>query len=51
MQQWVSSIMGLDELIMPDGRNRLGCYMTTVSVIGNNDSWWNELQHYARTQT
>ena len=31
---WVSSIMGLDKLILPDGRNRLGGYMTTVSVIG-----------------
>ena len=47
---WVSSIMGLDKLILPDGRNRLGGYMTTVSVIGNNDSWWNELQHYASTR-
>ena len=46
---WVSSIMGLDKLILPDGRNRLGGYMTTVSVISYNDSWWNELQHYART--
>ena len=26
--------MGLDQLILPDGRNRLGGYMTTVSVIG-----------------
>ena len=26
--------MGLDKLILPDGRNRLGGYMTTVSVIG-----------------
>ena len=26
---WVSSIMGLDKLILPDGRNRLGGYMTT----------------------
>jgi hypothetical protein len=31
---WVLSIMGLDKLILPDGRNRLGGYMTTVSVIG-----------------
>ena len=29
----VSSIMVLDKLILPDGRNRLGGYMTTVSVI------------------
>ena len=21
--------------------------MTTVLVIGNNDNWWNELEHYA----
>jgi hypothetical protein len=39
--------MGLDKLILPDGCNRLGGYMTTVSVIGNNDGYWNELQHYA----
>ena len=48
---WVSSIMGLNKLILPDGRNRLGGYMKTVSVIGNNDSWWNQLQHYACTRT
>ena len=44
---WVSSIMGLNKLILPDGRNRLGGYMKTVSVIGNNNGWWNELQRYA----
>ena len=43
--------MGLDKLILPDGRNWLGGYMTTVSVIGNNDGWWNELEHYASTRT
>ena len=47
---WVSSIMGLDELILPDGLNRLGGYMATVSIIGNNDGWWNELEHYASTR-
>ena len=26
--------MGLDKLILPDGRNRLGGYMTTVLLIG-----------------
>jgi hypothetical protein len=26
--------MGLDKLILPDGRNRLGGYMTTASLIG-----------------
>ena len=41
---WVSSIMGLGKLITPGGRNRLGGYMTTVSVIGNTDSRWDE--HY-----
>ena len=52
---WVSSIMGLDKLIPPDGcnrpglHNRLGGYMTTVSVIGKNDGWWDELEHYAST--
>ena len=45
---WVSSIMGLDKLILPDGRNRTGGNMTTVSVIGNTDSWWDE--HYASTR-
>ena len=40
----------LDKLILLDGRYRLGGYMTTVSVIGNNDSRWNELQHYASTR-
>ena len=32
---WVSSIMGLDKRILPDGRNRPGGNMTSVSVIGN----------------
>ena len=45
---WVSSIMGLDKLILPDGRNRPGGNMTSVSVIGNTDSWWDE--HYASTR-
>ena len=40
--------MGIDELILLDGRNRLGGYMTTVSVIGNTDSRWDE--HYASTR-
>ena len=41
---WVSSIMGVGKLILPDGRNRPGGYMTTVSEIGNTDSRWDE--HY-----
>ena len=41
---WVSSIMGLDKLILPDGRNRPGGNMTSVSVIGNTDSRRDE--HY-----
>ena len=45
---WVSSIMGLGRLILPDGRNRPGGYMTTVSEIGNTDSRWDE--HYASTR-
>jgi hypothetical protein len=42
-----------NKLIPPDGRNRPGGhnrpggYMTTVSVIGINDGWWDELEHYA----
>ena len=46
---WVSSIMGLGKLITPGGRNRLGGYMTTVSVIGNTDSRWDE--HYVGKMT
>jgi hypothetical protein len=34
--------MGLEKLILLDGRNRLGGYMTTVLVIGNTDSRWDE---------
>ena len=45
---WGSSRMGFDKLILLDGRNRLGGYMTTVSVIGNTDSRWDE--HYASTR-
>ena len=45
---WVSSIMGLGRLILPDGRNRPGGYMTTVSEIGNTDSRWDE--RYASTR-
>ena len=39
---WVSSIMGLGRLILPDGRNRPGGYMTNVSEIGNTDIRWDE---------
>ena len=42
--------MGLDKRIPPDGPNWLGGYMTTVLVIGNVDSLWNEIQHYASTR-
>ena len=47
---WGSSKIGLNKLILLDRRNRLGGFMMTVSVISNNDSWWNELQHYASTR-
>ena len=39
---WVSSIIGLGRLILPDGRNWPGGYMTTASEIGNTDSRWDE---------
>ena len=46
----MTSVSVIGNLILPDGRNRLGGYMTTVLVIGNNDNWWNELEHYASTR-
>ena len=41
----MTTVSVICNLILPDGRNRLGGYMTTVSVIGNNDCWWNGWLH------